>query len=89
MAAALAEANEKLPGGIEFMEMDNPGMHTSDTVDCIVVLSGEVTLELDDGQTVLLKAGDCVVQNGTRHAWRSTSSEPCVVAGTMVGARRS
>jgi mannose-6-phosphate isomerase-like protein (cupin superfamily) len=40
-----------------------------------VVLSGEVYLELDDGADVLLKPGDCVIQNGTRHAWHNRSSE--------------
>ncbi len=88
MAAAIAEVNQKLPGMMDVLEMDNPGMHRTDTVDYIVVLSGEVSLELDDGQTVHLSAGDCVVQNGTRHAWRSTSSTPCVIAYALVGARR-
>jgi uncharacterized cupin superfamily protein len=49
----------------EVLEPENPGMHTTDTVDFDVVMSGEVYLELDDGSEVLLKAGDCVVQNGT------------------------
>jgi mannose-6-phosphate isomerase-like protein (cupin superfamily) len=89
MAAAIAEVNEKLPGMVDVLEMDNPGMHRTDTVDYVVVLSGEVSLELDDGQTVRLSAGDCVVQNGTRHAWRSISSEPCVMAVALVGARRN
>jgi quercetin dioxygenase-like cupin family protein len=88
MAAALVEAKEKLPGALEFMEAENPGMHTTDTVDYIVVLSGEVALELDDGQSVQLRTGDCVVQNGTRHAWRNTSREPCFMAYAIVGARR-
>jgi mannose-6-phosphate isomerase-like protein (cupin superfamily) len=87
MVAAVAEVNQKLPGMMDVMEADNPGMHRTDTVDYIVVLSGEVSLELDDGQTVQLRAGDCVVQNGTRHAWRNTSSEPCVMAFALVGAR--
>ena len=89
MAAALAEVNEKLPGMMDVQEMDNPGMHRTDTVDFIVVVSGEVSLELDDGNTVHLRAGDCVVQNGTRHAWRSTSNAPCVMAVALVGARRT
>ncbi len=87
MAAAIAEVNQKMPGFMDVLETDNPGMHRTDTVDYIVVLSGEVSLELDDGQTVQLRAGDCVVQNGTRHAWRNTSSEPCVLAYALVGAR--
>jgi mannose-6-phosphate isomerase-like protein (cupin superfamily) len=87
--AALAEVNEKLPGFLEVQEMDNPGMHRTDTIDFVVVISGEVALELDDGQTVRLRAGDAVVQNGTRHAWRSVADEPCVMAVAIVGASRA
>ena len=88
LAEAMAEVSEKLPGMMDVMEPDNPGMHRTDTVDYIVVLSGEVSLELDDGETVHLSAGDCVVQNGTRHAWRNTSSATCVMAVALVGAHR-
>jgi hypothetical protein len=41
---------------------------------------------LDDGAEVLLKAGDGVIQNGTRHAWHNRSAEKCVIAVTLVGA---
>jgi len=87
-ASALQEIQQKLPGMIEVLEPDHPGMHTTDTVDFGVVVSGEVVLELDDGAEVLLKAGDCVIQNGTRHAWHNRSSEKCVIAVTLVGAVR-
>ena len=87
-AAAFAEMEEKLPGLAATLERDHPGMHTTDTVDWDLVISGEVWLELDDGKEVLLRAGDCVIQNGTRHAWHNRSSEPCVVAVAIVGARR-
>jgi len=87
--AAFAELQAKLPGMAEVLEPLSPGMHTTDTVDFDVVVSGECWLELDDGAEVLLKAGDCVVQNGTRHAWRNRSSENCVIAVTLVGARRA
>jgi mannose-6-phosphate isomerase-like protein (cupin superfamily) len=88
LAAAFRELQEKLPGLAEVVEPMNPGMHTTDTVDFDVVLSGEVYLELDDGAEVLLKAGDCVVQNGTRHSWHNRSSQNCVVAVAIVGAKR-
>ncbi len=88
LAAGFAELQEKLPGLAEVLEPMSPGMHTTDTVDFDVVLSGEVYLQLDDGAEVLLKAGDCVVQNGTRHAWRNRSSQNCVVAVAIVGAKR-
>ena len=73
---------------IDVLELDHPGMHTTDTVDFDVVVSGEVYLELDDGVEVLLQAGDCVIQNGTRHAWHNRSSEKCVVSFAIVGAER-
>ena len=84
--AAFAEVQQKLPGLVEVLERDHPGMHTTDTIDYEIVISGEVWLELDDGQEVHLKPGDTVIQNGTRHAWRNKSSVPCVLAVTLVGA---
>lgn len=85
--AALPEMQEKLPGLVDVLEPLHPGMHTTQTVDFDVVLSGEVWLEVDDGKEVLLKAGDCVVQNGTRHAWHNRSKEPCVIAVCLLGAK--
>ncbi len=88
-ASALEEIQQKLPGMIDVLEPDHPGMHTTDTVDFDVIVSGEVYLELDDGAEVLLKAGDCVIQNGTRHAWHNRSSEKCVISAVaIVGAER-
>jgi Cupin domain len=78
----------KVPGLAEVHETDDPSMHTTDTIDYGIVLSGEIYLELDDGNEVYLKAGDCIVQNGTRHGWRNRSAEPCVMAFIMIGARR-
>jgi mannose-6-phosphate isomerase-like protein (cupin superfamily) len=87
MVTAFAELNQKLPGLFDVMEQDNPGMHTTDTIDIDLVISGEVRLELDDGAEVQLKAGDCVVQNGTRHRWQNRSDRPCVMAVALIGAK--
>lgn len=87
-AKATAEMQQKLPGLLDLLEPDNPGMHASDTVDLIVIVSGEVDLELDDGAEVHLKVGDTVIQNGTRHAWRNRSSQPCLMLAANVGASR-
>lgn len=89
MKLAFQEVEEKLPGLIKHMEIENPGMHTTDTVDFEYIISGEVWLELDDGEEVLLKPGNTVVQNGTRHAWRNKGSEPCRMVVCLVGAQRS
>jgi quercetin dioxygenase-like cupin family protein len=63
-------------------------MHTTDSIDFEYIVSGEVWLELDDGATVHLRAGDTVVQNGTRHAWRNRGTEPCRVVVFMLGVPR-
>jgi mannose-6-phosphate isomerase-like protein (cupin superfamily) len=88
VAAATAAVEAGMPGLLGHMEPDDPGMHTTDTVDLEVILSGEVVLELDDGQERRLGPGDTVVQNGTRHRWRNPGPEPCVMAIVMLGAHR-
>jgi naringenin degradation protein FdeH len=64
----------------------HPGMHRTDTVDYCVVLSGEIWAVLDEGE-VLLRAGDCLVQRGTNHAWSNRSDEPCVIAFVLIAAK--
>jgi len=89
MESAALEIEEKWPGMADHMELENPGMHTTDTIDYEYVISGEVWLELDDGEEVCLKAGDTVVQNGTRHAWRNKTDHPCQMVVCLIGARRT
>lgn len=84
---ALDEMEVALPGLAAHMEPDSPGMHTTATVDFEYVISGSVVLELDDGRQIELRAGDTVVQNGTRHAWRNPGTEPCRMVVAIVGAR--
>ena len=86
--SGLKELSDKVPGMGDHFERNAPGFHTTDTIDYCVVVRGEMTLELDDGQKVTLKQGDCVVQNGTRHRWRNPLSEPCLMAFISVGGKR-
>jgi len=88
MQAAEAEVERALPGLMAHMEPDDPGMHTTDTIDLEVMISGEVVLELDDGAETVLRPGDTIIQNGTRHRWRNRGSEPAVMAIFMLGAHR-
>jgi mannose-6-phosphate isomerase-like protein (cupin superfamily) len=85
--AALAEFDEKLPGMGKYLDLDEPGMHTTATVDYGVVISGQATLELDDGVQVILNPGDSYIQNGTRHRWSNTGDVPAVMAITLIGAQ--
>jgi uncharacterized cupin superfamily protein len=68
----------------------NPaGMHATNTVDYVIVLSGGVSLVMADGTEVNLHAGDCVVQNGTRHEWINRSGNDCTMAVFAVGVPRA
>lgn len=82
------ELESKLPGFAAHMERTNPGMHTTNTIDFGYVISGEVWLEMDNDVLVHLRAGDTVVQNGTRHAWRNKGNEPCRIVVFMAGVSR-
>ncbi len=65
------------------MDPENPGMHTTATIDYGIVLSGNITLELDEGSREL-SAGDIVVQRATAHAWRNYSEEPCTMLFVLI-----
>lgn len=80
------EFEQKLPGLLEHLEADHPGMHTTATIDYGVVISGEAILELDNKEKVTLRAGDVYIQNGTRHRWSNKGDVPAVIALTLIGA---
>jgi mannose-6-phosphate isomerase-like protein (cupin superfamily) len=86
--SGMKELDDKVPGMTQYFDKSTPGMHTTDTLDYGVVVRGEMTLELDDGQKVHLRQGDCIVQNGTRHRWRNPGTEPCLMAFVSVGGKR-
>ena len=87
-AAVGKESGETFPDIAATIEPNNPGMHTTETVDYAIVLDGEVWLELDDGKQVHLKPNDVVIQNGTRHAWRNKGTKPAKMAFVLIGAAR-
>jgi hypothetical protein len=87
-AAAVEENLKAAPGLAERFEPDNPGMHTTDTIDYGIVLEGEIWLELDNAQSRHLRKHDVIVQNGTRHAWRNRSNSVALLAFVLIGARR-
>jgi quercetin dioxygenase-like cupin family protein len=58
-------------------------MHTTDTLDLMVVLDGEIVLGLDDGEHHF-GPGDFAIQRGTAHRWRVVGERPCTYAVTML-----
>lgn len=80
-----------LPNGTIFRVIEfAPGVaarnHRTSSVDYIVVMSGEIDMELD-GAVVHLKAGDVMVQRGTIHNWINRGTTPCVLAVVLVDAK--
>ena len=61
-------------------------MHRTETVDYGIVLSGEVWLVVDEGET-RLGPGDVVVQRGTNHAWSNRTDETARMAFVLVDGR--
>ena len=61
---------------------DSRGFHRTESIDYIIMASGEITLELDEGAKVLLP-GDLVIHRNTNHAWFNYGNKPaefwCVV----------
>ena len=60
--------------------------HRTDSIDYIVVISGEIDMELDD-TLVHLEAGDVMVQRGTIHNWVNRGTAPCVLAVVLIDAK--
>jgi mannose-6-phosphate isomerase-like protein (cupin superfamily) len=65
-------------GGTFFLVYEHPPhsdgfWHATDTLDYIVMLEGEVILELESGD-VRLRAGDLLVDRGVLHRWRNETA---------------
>jgi quercetin dioxygenase-like cupin family protein len=70
---------------IDFPPGNTPSMHRTETIDYVIVLAGEIDVDMDDS-TVTLRAGDVMVQRGTNHAWANRSGRPARVAFVLIDA---
>jgi mannose-6-phosphate isomerase-like protein (cupin superfamily) len=61
-------------------------MHRTETIDYGIVLEGEITLIMDEGETVV-RAGDIVIQRGTNHGWANRGNVPCRIAFILIDGR--
>jgi quercetin dioxygenase-like cupin family protein len=71
---------------IDYSPGVSPRMHRTESIDYGVVISGEIWMQLDDGEEVLLRAGDVLVQRGTIHNWINRSDEVCRIAFVLIAA---
>jgi quercetin dioxygenase-like cupin family protein len=70
---------------IDFPPGNAPHMHRTETIDYVIVLEGEIDMDMDQS-TVRLKAGDVMVQRGTNHAWANRGSARARVAFVLIDA---
>jgi mannose-6-phosphate isomerase-like protein (cupin superfamily) len=63
------------------------GLHQSETVDVVTVVSGELVAVLETGE-VTLKAGDSFVTRGVKHSWSNRTDKPVVLVCLQAGATR-
>jgi quercetin dioxygenase-like cupin family protein len=70
---------------IDFPPGNQPHMHRTETIDYVIVIEGEIEMDMD-ASSVKLKAGDVMVQRGTNHAWANRSDKRARVAFVLVDA---
>jgi quercetin dioxygenase-like cupin family protein len=71
---------------IDFPPGNKPHIHRTETLDYVLVLEGEIDMEMDDSM-VTLKAGDVMIQRGTNHAWANRSRTRARVAFVLIDAQ--
>ncbi|HEV2007252.1 MAG TPA: cupin domain-containing protein [Burkholderiales bacterium] len=64
----------------------HPLMHRTETLDYAVILEGELTMLLDEGE-VTLRTGDVLIQRGTNHAWSNRSNKVCRILFVLIDAK--
>ena len=87
MQEIAADAFEKIGAAHHRVDTSkHPAMHKTETIDCIILLKGDVTLVLDE-EEVNLKPFDVVVQRGTNHAWVNNGKEPALLVAVLIDSK--
>ncbi len=61
-------------------------MHATDTIDYLVVVSGEIVLVLEESETVC-GPGTLIVDRGVNHGWRNDGAETAVYVSVTLPAK--
>ena len=72
------EAGSEHSGGKHFW------FHRTESIDYAVVLEGEITLLVDEGE-VTMRAGDVAIQRATAHAWSNRTDSNARMVFVLVG----
>jgi quercetin dioxygenase-like cupin family protein len=88
-AAGPFQVEPPLGGSVCRLATYRPGaevqIHSTQTVDYIIVISGQLTMVLANRE-IILDPGDVVVQLAAPHGWANRGSTDCVVAAILLTA---
>jgi len=70
---------------IDFPPGNTGRMHRTETIDYVIVIEGEIDMEMD-ASTVHLRAGDVMVQRGTNHSWVNRGTVRARLAFVLIDA---
>jgi hypothetical protein len=68
-------------------ESEIPGMHVTDSLDIVTVVSGELHVVLETGET-LLRQGDSLVVRGVMRCWSNKTDKPVIITSLIMSALR-
>ena len=68
---------------VDFLPGNAAFLHRTETIDYVIVLSGELDMDMDNS-TMRVKAGDVMVQRGTNHAWVNRGNVPARIAIVLI-----
>lgn len=78
------DAREEAEAGAKHSQGKHFWFHRTESLDYAIVLEGEITLLVDEGEATL-KAGDVAVQRATSHAWSNRTDTVARVAFILIG----
>ena len=87
LTSSLVNENGSVLRIVDMLPHVRSPFHRTLSLDYGIVTRGEVYLELDDGEEVLMRQGDVVMQRGTIHAWVNRSEEPATIVFVLIGAK--
>lgn len=71
---------------IDFPPHSTGSVHRTESLDYVIVLAGEITMQMDQS-VVDMKAGDVMVQRGTNHGWTNSTDRTARVAFVLMDAK--
>ncbi len=87
------DAGTTLKGGsvirvVDMLPNASSPMHRTSSIDYGIVMSGTIELELENQEIRTLRQGDIIIQRGTIHRWKNSSStEVCRIVFVLTEAK--